>query len=383
MVDKQGRRCTGEEMTGALSPYGVAVDIRDDGIYGMWRSRRGLRCMVCGNEVEVYTSRAKNRFVRHGKNTPAGRMSSGGRGSETYEHAALKYWTRDQLQTLGLRDAQVEPHVGDQYPDIYGTLDGTSYAVEIQWSALDHDTAAARTAGLRAAGCDQVLWVARHCDWIERLPAASISDFDPEAEGGYYLHTGHLAMRQNRSGPRTLKVARCSLPRFLKRWTEGELVWAYNTPATAGWATVTDWEHHTRDQAARLAALRRQFDTQATQLAETRGELHSIAERLTRTTDELTGERSRAATELANERARHAQTRDNLEADLAARDAEHARQDRQCQQQYTDQTTRLRGETQRLTAALEHAGGRIVLLSRAAIGLAVLALLLAVLLWLT
>ncbi|MGN2640595.1 competence protein CoiA family protein [Nocardia takedensis] len=370
-------------MTGALSPYGVTVDIRDKGTYAVWTSRKGLRCMVCGNEVEVFTSPKKNRFVRHGKNTPAGRMPTGVRGSETYEHAALKYWTRDQLQGLGLRDAQVEPQVGDQYPDVYGTLDGTAYAVEIQWSALDHDTAAARTAGLRAAGCDQVLWVARHCDWIERLPAASLGDFKPEADGGYYLHTGHLAMKHNRSGPRTLKVAQCSLHRFLKRWTEGELVWAYTTPTTAGWATVTDWEHHTREQATQLAAMRRQFDTQTTQLADTRRELQTTAQRLTRATDELTAERSRAATELANERARHAQTRDNLEADLAARDAEHARQNDQRQQQHTDQTAQLRGEAQRLTAALKHAGGQIALLGWTVIGLAVLAVLLVVLLWLT
>ncbi|OBB43707.1 hypothetical protein A5748_28490 [Nocardia sp. 852002-51244_SCH5132740] len=57
-------------------------------------------------------------------------------------------------------------------------------------------------------------------------------------------------------------VARWPLDRFLLDWTSSstdELAWAYSTATTAGWATVTDWEQHTKDQAHEIATKKRQL----------------------------------------------------------------------------------------------------------------------------
>jgi hypothetical protein len=47
-VGSQGRVCPGKEMTAALGPYGDTVDILDKATYALWRSRKGLRCMLIG-----------------------------------------------------------------------------------------------------------------------------------------------------------------------------------------------------------------------------------------------------------------------------------------------------------------------------------------------
>ncbi|MEU6558846.1 hypothetical protein [Nocardia nova] len=250
-------------MTAALGPYGVLVDVRDPGVFDDWEAKQGLRCLLCGYKVEAYHSRVGNAFIRHGKGTPAGHIPGGGKGSETFDHALLKYWTRDRLEQYGLLDATVEPHIGDQFPDVYGTKNGIAYAVEVQWSHLDLDTARKRTEGLRAAGCDRVVWLTRHCNWVEKLPAAGVDDFRPETRDGYQLHTGFLSYQPTRrpAGAR-MAVSRRTLDWFLKHWTDSgtdELAWAYNTATTAGWATVTDWEHHTKDQAEEIATKKRQL----------------------------------------------------------------------------------------------------------------------------
>ncbi|WP_216917991.1 competence protein CoiA family protein [Nocardia noduli] len=372
MAVKQARLCPGKRMTKALGPYDEVVDVRDQSSYTQWRSQRGLRCMLCGNAVEAWTSSAANQFARHGKNTPAGRLPPEGRGSETLQHAVLKYWTRDHLRSIGF-DAEVEPQIGEQYPDVYGTRHGTSHAVEIQWSSLDHAAAAARTAGLRAAGCDQVLWLTRHCDWVERLPAAGLGTFTPAAVGGYHLHTGHLAMKSTRTpGHRTLQVQPSSLPRLLTRWADQQLVWAYTTTNTAGWATVTDWEEHTRNQATQIVTLQQRLDKQVTHIEDSRRRLAATADQLTQTTDTLT-----------QERARHTQTRDNLAADLARARTEHNAHTEEHRQQLGKLTAGYQREVTALTAELEHAKQRITTLTRAVAVLGGIGLLLIVLLWLT
>ncbi|OBA48022.1 hypothetical protein A5789_03045 [Nocardia sp. 852002-51101_SCH5132738] len=291
MVASRGRVCPGSEMTAALGPYGVLVDVHDDGVFDDWEAKQGLRCLLCGNKVEPYHSRVGNPFLRHGKRTPAGQIPIGGKGSETFDHALLKYWTRDRLEHYGLSDATVEPHIGDQFPDVYGTKNGIAYAVEVQWSHLDLDTARARTEGLRAAGCDRVVWLTRHCNWVEKLPAAGVSDFRPAIRGGYELHTGVLRHQPARRGPGTrMVVARWPLDRFLLDWTSSstdELAWAYSTATTAGWATVTDWEQHTKDQAHEIATKKRQLadalaerDQLRTDLRAARATANSHAEKI-------------------------------------------------------------------------------------------------------
>ncbi|WP_028476888.1 hypothetical protein [Nocardia sp. CNY236] len=265
-------------MTSALGPYGVLVDVHDDGMFDDWEAKRGLRCLLCGYKVEAYHSRAGNPFFRHGKRTPAGQIPGGGKGSETFDHARLKYWTRDRLEHYGL-SARVEPHIGDQFPDVYGTKNGIAYAIEVQWSHLDFDTARERTEGLRAAGCDRVVWLTRHCNWVEKLPAVGVSDFRPVTRDGYELHTGVLCHQPARRVPRTRMAVACwPLDRFLRDWTNSstdELAWAYSTATTAGWATVTDWEQHTKDQAHEIAMKKGQLADALTERDQLRTDLRT------------------------------------------------------------------------------------------------------------
>ncbi|MFD3424474.1 competence protein CoiA family protein [Nocardia fluminea] len=262
MAGTGGLACHGNEMTAARGPYGTLVDVRGGGIYAEWLGRKGLMCLLCRHPVTVHRRNTGNIFVRHGKNAPAGMIPAGGKVSETFEHARLKQWTRDRLAAYGLADVTVEPHIGDQYPDVYGTKDGIAYAVEIQWSDLAPEKARERTSGLRAAGCDYVLWVTRHRHWIETIPAVSLGEFRRTGpEDGYRVRSGFLAPQISPRTERLFMASRqCSLDGFLQRWiTPGALAWAYTTPTTAGWATVTDWETFTRDQATEIVSKKRQL----------------------------------------------------------------------------------------------------------------------------
>lgn len=364
-------------MVRALGPYEEFIDIRDEAMYSIWKSRRGLRCLYCGQGLGIYhQGRSKERFLRHPDSS--GVVPTGWRSVESEEHAAVKYWIRDHLRSIGLTDAEVEQRAGEQFPDVSGTRSGRTFAVEVQFSPLDLATAAARTAGLRAAGCNQVLWIARHCDWIERLPAAGLADFTPSDEGTYHLHTGHLALRTARSGHRALAVQKTSLSRFLTRWVDQELVWAYTTTTTAGWATVTDWEHHTRDQAAQIADLQQRLRRSTTQTADACRRRDELTTQLTDAAEELRAARD----ELDTERIRHTQTRDNLNADIAALRTQQAQREETQRRQLTDQATASRQEKTALTSELEATRRRAATWTRVALVSGLLALLLLAVLWL-
>ncbi|WP_280359224.1 hypothetical protein [Nocardia otitidiscaviarum] len=235
--------CGASEMTVAIDGYSRLVDIRAPGAIDTWRGRKGLECLVCRRGVEPFRSSRGNLFLRHTKTEHGGEFHPTTTGYETYQHKHLKYWVRDRLRAHGVVDAEVEPRVGHQIPDVYGTRDGKGYAVEIQWSDLDYEAARQRTDGLRDAGCENILWLTRHCDWVEQLPALGLRDFDPQ-QRDYRAHTGYLAIG---TGDR-LYVETCSIRWFLGQWTTDALAWAYRNRTTAGWATVTDWQAYTRQQ---------------------------------------------------------------------------------------------------------------------------------------
>ncbi|TLF63607.1 hypothetical protein FEK33_26820 [Nocardia asteroides NBRC 15531] len=337
-------------MTAARGQYGTLVDVRVEGAYAEWSGRKGLTCLLCRCPVEVYYRRSTgNVFVRHGKNTPAGTIPAGGKVSETFEHARLKQWTCDRLATFGLADVAVEPRIGDQYPDVYGTRDGVSYAVEIQWSNLAPDRARERTAGLRAAGCDQVLWVTRHRHWIEKIPAVSLGEFKRTGSGGgYRIQSGFLTPR---TSARTNRLAMADrhypLDSFLQHWsTPGELAWAYTTPTTAGWATVTDWETLTRDQAAEIVKKSRQ-------LADALGERDRLryqvetAEDAIKSNAATIARQARTIDHAIEERVELTKRGDDLTAALA--EAEDARADKVERLQAAEETlTKVTAELRRL-----------------------------------
>ncbi|MFQ6227460.1 hypothetical protein [Nocardia sp. NPDC002869] len=301
--------------------------MRSPGAYNEWRGRKGLSCLLCRNPVEVYHIQStRNTYVRHGKDSPPGMIRAGGKVSESFEHARLKQWTRDRLADHGLADAVVEPHIGDQYPDVYGTKDGTTYAVEIQWSNLDHETARRRTDGLRAAGCDHVLWVTRHRHWIEKIPAVSLGEFrQSAASAGYRIRSGFLTA-QSPPPPRrpTMSSQHYPLDGFLRQWTSQDaLAWAYITPTIAGWATVTDWETFTKGQAAEIAKKKRQL---ASALAERDDLKHQVDESQTAIASniETITQQANAIDRAVEEQKNLKQQIDDLSTDLNAAQEGHA-----------------------------------------------------------
>jgi len=133
---------------------------------------------------------------------------------------------------------------------------GTSQAGasrRIQWSPLDYVDASIRTRHLRAAGADAVLWLTRSCSWIEQLPALGIKSFDPAESDPTTARTPGSSS----SGP----VPGCGSPRprcvTCSGWVTDELVWAFRDHKKAGWATVTDWQQHTKQQTDLIEGLRK------------------------------------------------------------------------------------------------------------------------------
>ncbi|QBS40392.1 hypothetical protein DMB37_09955 [Nocardia sp. CS682] len=109
-------------------------------------------------------------------------------------HYRLKHWVCAELRALGAADARLETHLDKRTPDVFGHINGRSYAVEIQWSGLAHDVAEARTHDLKASGAGEVLWLSRPCSWVEKLPVLGIKSFNPTGDD-YWAHTGFLTYR--------------------------------------------------------------------------------------------------------------------------------------------------------------------------------------------
>ncbi|KIA60378.1 hypothetical protein [Nocardia vulneris] len=184
-------------MDAALGRYDEYIDIRDPAVFATWQKTPGLRCLVCRHPVTVYHSSAQNPFVRHGKGFGAtGDRTVKTSARETFLHFRLKHWVCAQLRALGSEDARVETHLEARTPDVFGHLHGRGYAVEVQWSRLDHAVAEARTRDLLAEGADEVLWLTRPCTWAEKLPVLGITSFNPGGDD-YEAHTGFLTYQQH------------------------------------------------------------------------------------------------------------------------------------------------------------------------------------------
>ncbi|MFB8001516.1 hypothetical protein [Nocardia sp. NPDC056000] len=172
--------CFAQRMTAALGPFGEYVDIASEDVFQTWQNRTGLCCLVCGRPAEIYHSKVRNLFVRHGKGYgPKGTAAQRRAARETFLHYRFKYWVRDELRVRGVA-AEVEVDLGVRKPDIFGeSSDGRGYSVEVQWSDLSYENAAQRTADQQTAGVHEVVWLTRNCDWVARLPALGIASFAP------------------------------------------------------------------------------------------------------------------------------------------------------------------------------------------------------------
>ena len=139
-------------MTWALGPNDEVVDVRREGVYDDWLSRRGLLCMGCMKPVHVFR-RQGHIWLRHtSDSTNDDRCSASGTGPESHLHRLLKYWLRDWLRRNGF-EATVEKQVGRSRPDVSAIgPGGRRLAWEVQLAELDEEAARRRTDRLLAQG---------------------------------------------------------------------------------------------------------------------------------------------------------------------------------------------------------------------------------------
>ncbi len=204
----------------------------------------------------------------------------------------LKYWLAARLLAYGADEAEVDRRVGDIPVDVYWRVGDREYAIEVRSGALDRGLAQRHTDRLREAGCAGVLWLCAPGYWVAHLPALGIADFAPPA-CDYLIDIGmldaaHSAVALPRREPYELR-------NFLEGWVAGDIAWGYRDTTTGGWASVTDWEHHTRTQAGVIARQRQELVNQRTTLAVSRKTVRDKQKQIMKLTARL--ERSAESTQ--------------------------------------------------------------------------------------
>lgn len=232
----------------------------------------------------------------------------------------FKYWLRGRLLALGADEAEVGYRVDGVPVDVYWRIGERRFAIEVRSGPLDCTLALQHTQRLRDAGLAGVLWLCPPGFWVAHLPALGIRDFAPQAcdyeiESGMF-DTACSAVVAARQEPYELRD-------FLAGWVDGDIVWGYRDISTGGWATVSDWEHHTRTQAAIIARQRRELVDQRTALAVSRQtvrdkqkqivKLHTRLERAEETQEERADELARAQRTIADQIRRADSLRAQLE----------------------------------------------------------------------
>ncbi|MGW4768303.1 hypothetical protein ACWEO2_09685 [Nocardia sp. NPDC004278] len=229
----------------------------------------GRRALLA--ELGLADSRVTDTRTDGGAPAVSGSAGSVGYGCTCPECAAaqwdiqrLKYWLCGRLAAYGADAAEVDRRVGDIPVDVLWRSGARQFAIEVRTGPLDRESAQHHTARLRASGCEGVLWLCPSGYWVTHLPALGIADFAPPA-CDYRIESGMLdasnsAVVVPRREPYELRD-------FLYGWVRGEIAWGYRDVMTGGWATVTDWERHTRTQASVIARQRQELVNQRTTLA--------------------------------------------------------------------------------------------------------------------
>ncbi|MTE13762.1 hypothetical protein GLP40_13385 [Nocardia sp. CT2-14] len=196
----------------------------------------------------------------------------------------LKFWLRGRLLAAGAEDVQVDVVIGAQTSDVLWRKGDRTGAIEVSSAPPELARARRITAELRAAGCGEVLWICPPGFWTGQLPALGIDDF--AADGCEYRVVGGLLA----SGPGGVVAARQSageLREFMTGWVAGEIAFGCRDEHTGGWAMVTDWERHTRTQAAVIARQRQELTNQRAALALARKATRDKTKQLMRLTHRL------------------------------------------------------------------------------------------------
>ncbi|MFI6866654.1 hypothetical protein [Nocardia sp. NPDC050406] len=201
-----------------------------------------------------------------------------------WDEQRLKYWLRGRLLAAGAEEAHVDATVGPLDPDVLWRLDDRVCAIQVTSVVPDLTHARARTAALKAAGCTEVLWLCPPGWQTAHLPALAVADFAAEA-CEYRAVGGQLSAGPG--GLATPSETPWEVRDFIAGWVTGELAYGYRDEHTGGWATVTDWERHTRTQAAVIARQRRELMNQRTALALARKATREKAKQLMKASHRL------------------------------------------------------------------------------------------------
>ncbi|WP_245720277.1 hypothetical protein [Nocardia uniformis] len=201
-----------------------------------------------------------------------------------WDEQRLKYWLRGRLLAAGAEEAQVDATFGTLKPDVLWRRGDRVCAIQICSAVPELTQARQRTAALKAAGCTEVLWLCPPGWHTSHLPSLALADFAP-ADCDYRAVVGQLAAGPG--GLATPSETPWEIRNFMTDWVAGEVAFGYRDEHTGGWATVTDWERHTRTQAAVIARQRRELMNQRTALALARKAAREKAKQLLKATYRL------------------------------------------------------------------------------------------------
>ncbi|MFB7716801.1 MULTISPECIES: hypothetical protein [unclassified Nocardia] len=224
----------------------------------------------------------------------------------------FKFWLRARLLSAGADEAQVDVAIGGLTPDLLWRIGDRVCAIEVHSAAPELARARQQTAALKSGGCTEVLWITPPGFWTAQLPALGIDDFAPAA-CDYKVLGGMLS--GGPGGVVSPSQSACELREFITGWVAEELAYGFRDEHMGGWATVTDWERHTRTQAAVIARQRQELQNQRTALALARKATRDKTKQLIRLTQRL--ERTEASSQ---------QQADDL-AQARRRIADHSRVD--------------------------------------------------------
>ncbi|MVU77507.1 hypothetical protein GPX89_09635 [Nocardia sp. ET3-3] len=188
------------------------------------------------------------------------------------------------MLAAGAEDVQVDATVGAHSVDVLWRKGDRTGVIEVSSAPPELTRARVLTAELRSSGCSEVLWICPPGFWTAQLPALGLDDF--AADGCEYRVVGGL-LTSGPGGVVTARQSACELREFITGWVAEEMAFGCRDEHTGGWATVNDWERHTRTQAAVIARQRQELMNQRTALALARKATRDKTKQLLRLTHRL------------------------------------------------------------------------------------------------